>query len=261
MDKSMEGDKVVLRGRGIGRWEKGFYIHKRGEIDKVDTAWVSGGSGAFRRLMWNTLGGMDPIYNPFYWEDIDPEIKANFSGIFSNCLDSKRQVIGSKFPEPIFDGSFIDIFYKYNVKGDKWGFFRTEILKQFPFPVIAGEKFLSEALVWNRVALQFKTRFINEGLSLVEYQPDGLSSRSLLLRIKNPQGAILYYREFLDLPLALYWKLRNLLNYLRFSFHGRTKIFQQIISLKNYFLIFCSLLLLPVAYFIYKNDRRHVKSL
>jgi len=76
MDKSMENGKVVLRGRGIGWWEKGFYIHKRGEVDKTDTAWVSGGSGAFRRSMWNELGGMDTFFNPFYWEDIDLSYRA-----------------------------------------------------------------------------------------------------------------------------------------------------------------------------------------
>jgi len=76
MDKSMEDGKMILRGRGIGWWEKGFYIHKRGDVDKTDTAWVSGGSGAFRRSMWNKLGGMDPIFNPFYWEDIDLSYRA-----------------------------------------------------------------------------------------------------------------------------------------------------------------------------------------
>ncbi len=35
------------------------------------TFWVSGGSGAFRREYWNELGGLDPIYDPYYWEDID----------------------------------------------------------------------------------------------------------------------------------------------------------------------------------------------
>jgi GT2 family glycosyltransferase len=80
MDKSMENGKVVLRGRGIGWWEKGFYIHKRGEVDKTDTAWVSGGSGAFRRSMWNELGGMDTFFNPFYWEDIDLSYRARKAG-------------------------------------------------------------------------------------------------------------------------------------------------------------------------------------
>ena len=30
--------------------------------------------------MWNTLGGMDTLYNPFYWEDIDLSYRALKSG-------------------------------------------------------------------------------------------------------------------------------------------------------------------------------------
>lgn len=71
LEKSHEKDGIVLRGRGVARWEKGFFIHAKGEVTKTDTAWVSGGSAAYRRSVWNTLGGMDTIYNPFYWEDID----------------------------------------------------------------------------------------------------------------------------------------------------------------------------------------------
>jgi len=80
LDKSMEHGNIVLRGRGIGWWEKGFYIHKRGDVGKSDTAWVSGGSGAFRRSMWNILGGMDELFNPFYWEDIDLSYRAVKNG-------------------------------------------------------------------------------------------------------------------------------------------------------------------------------------
>ncbi len=70
----------VTRGRGIASWQKGFYIHTRGETDRTDTAWVSGGSGAFRKSVWNMLGGMDQIYNPFYWEDIDLSYRARKAG-------------------------------------------------------------------------------------------------------------------------------------------------------------------------------------
>jgi GT2 family glycosyltransferase len=80
LEKSLESGKTVLRGRGIAHWEKGYYIHARGEVDRVETAWVSGGSGAFRRSMWNKLGGMDTIYNPFYWEDIDLSYRARKIG-------------------------------------------------------------------------------------------------------------------------------------------------------------------------------------
>lgn len=76
MDKSIENGKVVLRGRGVGEWKRGFYVHRRGEVDKKDTAWVSGGSGAFRKSIFLALGGFAPIYNPFYWEDIDLSYRA-----------------------------------------------------------------------------------------------------------------------------------------------------------------------------------------
>lgn len=80
LEKSHEEGKVVLRGRGIAHWQKGYFIHSRGEIDKNDTAWVSGGSGAFRKSMWKKLGGMDTLYNPFYWEDIDLSYRARKAG-------------------------------------------------------------------------------------------------------------------------------------------------------------------------------------
>lgn len=80
MDKSIEGDKVVLRGRGIGSWKRGFLVHKRGEIDKNNTLWVSGGSGAFRKDVWDKLDGLNELYNPFYWEDIDLSYRAQKAG-------------------------------------------------------------------------------------------------------------------------------------------------------------------------------------
>lgn len=76
MDRSHEGKKVILRGRGIGLWKNGFFMHERGEVDKTDTAWVSGGSGAFRKRIWEELGGLDERFNPFYWEDIDLSYRA-----------------------------------------------------------------------------------------------------------------------------------------------------------------------------------------
>lgn len=80
MDKSIEGDRVVLRGRGLGEWKRGFLIHKRGEVDKTNTLWVSGGSSAFRKSIWEKLEGFNELYNPFYWEDIDLSYRALKSG-------------------------------------------------------------------------------------------------------------------------------------------------------------------------------------
>lgn len=80
MDKSIENNTVVLRGRGVGVWKKGFLMHSRGEVNKANTVWVSGGSGAFRKSIWEKLNGFNTLYDPFYWEDIDLSYRAVKSG-------------------------------------------------------------------------------------------------------------------------------------------------------------------------------------
>lgn len=71
LDKSIEGDKVVERGRGIGFWSNGFLQHKAGKLNSEMTLWISGGSCVVRGDLFRAAGGFDPLYNPFYWEDID----------------------------------------------------------------------------------------------------------------------------------------------------------------------------------------------
>lgn len=80
MDRSIEGNLTVMRGRGLGQWKRGLLVHRKGDIDETDTFWVNGGSGCFRRSIWNKLGGFNELYRPFYWEDIDISYRAMKSG-------------------------------------------------------------------------------------------------------------------------------------------------------------------------------------
>lgn len=92
MDKSIEDGKIVLRGRGIGKWERGFMVHKAGSIDQTNTLWASCGSGAFRKSIWNKIGGLNELYNPFYWEDIDLSYKAQKAG-YTVLFEPKSTVV------------------------------------------------------------------------------------------------------------------------------------------------------------------------
>lgn len=91
LDRSVEHDKEIKRGRGIGRWERGFLLHSAGDVTKKDTLWVSGGSSAFRRSTWEEVGGLYQIYNPFYWEDIDLSYRILKSG-FRIVFEPESQV-------------------------------------------------------------------------------------------------------------------------------------------------------------------------
>jgi len=61
-----------------GKWIKGFVEHEVGPKTKKPhlSFWASGGSAAFRRSIWLKLGGLDEIFAPFYWEDIDLSYRA-----------------------------------------------------------------------------------------------------------------------------------------------------------------------------------------
>ncbi len=91
MDRSVEGGKVILRGRGRAFWKRGFLMHAKGEPDREDTFWISGGSSIIRREVFIDLGGFDELYNPFYWEDIDLSYRAQKSG-YHIKFDSSRVV-------------------------------------------------------------------------------------------------------------------------------------------------------------------------
>jgi len=54
-------------------WHGGKIQFTKGE-DKTRpryTLWASGGSAIYRRSIWDKLGGLNEIYAPYYWEDID----------------------------------------------------------------------------------------------------------------------------------------------------------------------------------------------
>lgn len=128
-----------------------------------------------------------------YWKKYENNDKIAGMGYLSVYPDGK--VIGTEFPENEMTGSQFDIYSKYKVKGDKGLMFRTEVIKKYPFPVFEGEKFTTEAVVYNRIAENYKMVYINEKIEVKEYQKDGLTSEYNALLLRNPKGQALYHNE------------------------------------------------------------------
>ncbi|MBI2617157.1 glycosyltransferase family 2 protein [Candidatus Gottesmanbacteria bacterium] len=80
LQKTNIGDEIVEEGSGIGFFEKGFFLHRKGDVRSNKTLWVFGGAGMFRKNIWTKLGGLCPLYSPFYWEDVDISYRALKSG-------------------------------------------------------------------------------------------------------------------------------------------------------------------------------------
>ena len=87
---------------------------------------------------------------------------------------------GGKISGTTFQGEYVDATSlersKFGIKEKKRKFFSTEILKKYPFPEFQNEKFLSEAIVWNKIASDgYKLRWFNRNIYYYEYQAEGIT--------------------------------------------------------------------------------------
>ena len=75
-------------------WQGGYLQHQPGTTGLNKThisGWVSGGSSIIRKSLFQKLGGFDPIYHPFYSEDLDLGYRAWKSG-YTLLWEPKSQV-------------------------------------------------------------------------------------------------------------------------------------------------------------------------
>lgn len=140
----------------------------------------------------------------------------SFAGVSGIDGNFDGRIIGSGLPDDSIDCNSVDIRYKFHVIGDMKEVFRTSVMKEFPFPDIEGEKFCPEALVWNRIAKKYKLRYFNKVIYLVEYQPEGLTSNIVKVRMKSPITSMMCYAEMLELNIPFKDKFKAAVNYWRF---------------------------------------------
>ena len=102
--------------------------------------------------------------------------------------------------EKSFNGEYLDATslerHQYGIIGEKAEVFQTELLKNYPFPVYDGENFISEAIVWNKIAYDgLKLRWFNRCVYIYEYQEDGLTNNLRKRYQNNPRGYLSYVEQ------------------------------------------------------------------
>ncbi len=93
-----------------GKFEKGFFWHGQGvlkdgeQVRTHQTLWVSGGSGLFRKSIWEDLGGLDELFDPFYEEDVDLGYRATKRGYIN--LWEPKALVNHYTEEGVIEGNF-----------------------------------------------------------------------------------------------------------------------------------------------------------
>lgn len=144
-------------------------------------------------------------------------IKGNpaFAGVCGYMAHSDGDIIGR--PLINANASSICLRYHYKVKGDMAEVFKTEVLRAYPFPEIAGERFCPEALVWNRIAATYKLKIFSKVVCIRDYLPGGLSANIVRIRMSSPLGSMATYAEITrthDIPFPA--RVKAAINYWRF---------------------------------------------
>lgn len=135
----------------------------------------------------------DALEKVVTWEAELPKA-GNFCGFVGN-----RGTTPTETPNRLFDGGYLDgsALDRYrDVDGERAFIFYTDIHRKYYYPEFPGEKFLTEAVTWDKMAHDgYKMRFYNDIIWIWEYKPDGLTKAGYQLFLDNPQGTGLFFRQ------------------------------------------------------------------
>ncbi|MCM1451588.1 MAG: glycosyltransferase family 2 protein [Clostridium sp.] len=175
----------------------------------------------------------------------------NIAGICGLDAYADGTLVGSSLPFDEIDSTPQDIRYRWDIVGDMKEVFRTSVIRRFPFPVIPGERFCPEALVWNRIGRKYRLHYINKPIYRVEYQSDGLTSSITRMRMLSPVATMLTYSEWFNDAPNLKLKIKMAINFWRFRFCSK-KDKVMIAGWGN--------LLMPLGYILHIIDRMEENS-
>ena len=122
------------------------------------------------------------------WGDIKSDKK--ICGIAS----PKKMIGEEKFVNAPKTGTLLELYNKKHFNGEAMLVYRSDILKEFMFPEINGEKFMCEGYIYIQIDHHYKLYFDNFFMYNAEYQEDGISLNAQRIRMKNPMATLIMFK-------------------------------------------------------------------
>ncbi len=153
-------------------------------------------------------------------------------GIIAYKEDLNGHLLSDPFPEGVCRAQMYRLALDYGCRGEFSLAFSTDFARKFPFPVFAGERFVTECVVYDQMDQQALFALLPEVITICEYQADGYSSNFGKLMKQNPSGFCLYFLQRIDLQTKLlqrlitagkYWCFRWICNRKELQYAGKHK--------------------------------------
>ncbi len=116
-------------------------------------------------------------------------------------------------PRDYYISDFIHYRTNQNIGGDQCEVTRTDVFKEFPFPVYSNERFMSEGILWRAIGRKYKTIYRSKPIYICEYLEGGLTKSGRAFRMKNPYGMMENCRSFFYSEIVLSIKLKEAILY------------------------------------------------
>lgn len=157
---------------------------------------------------------------------------------------------------PIESQEFIDNYIRYRIKGNRPGdmaeVFKTDILKAYPFPEFAGEKFLSEDVVWIEIGKKYDTVYVNKPVYVCEYLDDGLTANDKPMKFASPLGSMMRGKQLMSRECGIKANVKGAIIYNCYKMESHKKL--QIDSYWNKFLIIATKFIGIIFYMRWKEE-------
>jgi len=98
-----------------------------------------------------------------HWDAIPAGRRREFTGVTGLVVDEHRTLIGRPFPRDILDSDAREIFYRYRMRSETFGFNRTDVLRDHLMPEIDGYTgYVPQSMLWRQIARSYRMRYVNE---------------------------------------------------------------------------------------------------
>lgn len=119
----------------------------------------------------------------------------NLAGIISHKGASETELLsGIEFPAGIDKSTLYGLYLK-GFRGETTIMFRTDVIKNYPFPEIDGEKYVPEDYIYDKIDADYEYIVLNEITTICEIVSEGYTDSVIKLKKNNPVAFYLYYEQ------------------------------------------------------------------
>ncbi|MGL5244952.1 MAG: glycosyltransferase family 2 protein [Sarcina sp.] len=188
-----------------------------------------------------------------FWEKNKSE---DLAGIIALDAYENGEVIGAKFPHNLKRTTLFEINNIHKIPGDKKLIYRSELTKNFKYPLFEGERYVGLAYKYYKIDEKYELATMNEKVCIVEYLEDGSSRNMIRQYRKNPKGFAFYRVENMKNPRAsMKFKLKECIHYVASSLISKNKRFLKEVPCKM-----LTILAMPLGWLLYLHILRNTKE-